>query len=69
MKRIAVTGSQGTIGTRLCDELARNHDVVRIDLQGGDVVANVRDIEALKKAFAGCDAVIHLAGVVAVDAA
>jgi len=69
MKRIAVTGSQGTIGIRLCDELARDHDVVRIDLQGGDVMADVRDIEALKKAFAGCDAVIHLAGVVAVDAA
>ena len=58
MKRIAVTGSQGTIGARLCEELARDHDVVRIDLQGGDVTADVRDIERLKKAFAGCDAVL-----------
>lgn len=68
MKRIAVTGSQGTIGSRLCADLSRDHTIVRIDLHGGDVVADVRDLDALKTAFVGCDAVIHLAGVVAVDA-
>ena len=69
MKRIAVTGSQGTIGSRLCDDLARDHEIVRIDLRDADVVADVRDLPALEAAFRGCDGVIHLAGVVAVDAA
>lgn len=66
--KIAVTGAGGTIGSRLCPDLARDHTVVRIDLQDADVVADVCDIEALTRAFAGCDAVVHLAGVVAVDA-
>lgn len=66
--RIAVTGSNGTIGTRLCAALAERHDVVRIDLADADVAADVRDLAAMERAFAGCDAVVHLAGVVAVEA-
>jgi NAD+ dependent glucose-6-phosphate dehydrogenase len=66
--KIAVTGSAGTIGAPLCTDLARDHDVVRIDLRDADVIADVQDIEALERAFAGCETVIHLAGVVSVDA-
>jgi NAD+ dependent glucose-6-phosphate dehydrogenase len=66
--RIAVTGSAGTIGKPLCADLARDHDVVRIDLHDADVVIDVRDADALTSAFAGCETVVHLAGVVAVDA-
>jgi len=66
--KIAVTGSNGTIGTRLCAALARHDDVVRIDLADADVAADVRDLAAMEPAFAGCDAVVHLAGVVAVEA-
>jgi nucleoside-diphosphate-sugar epimerase len=66
--RIAITGANGTIGTRLCADLAADHEIVRIDLHDADVVANVNDIHALAAAFKGCDVVIHLAGVVAVDA-
>src|SRR3979411_489400 len=68
MVRIAVTGAAGTIGKPLCADLERDHDVVRIDLHDADVVADVRDIDALERAFAGCETVIHLAGVVSVDA-
>ena len=67
--KIAVTGSEGTIGKRLCEDLASDHKFVRIDLQGADINADVRDFEAMRNALAGCDAVIHLAGTVAVDAA
>ena len=67
-QRIAVTGSNGTIGRRLCEDLAKDHDVVRIDLKDADIVADVRDAAAMTKALAGCDTVVHLAGTVAVDA-
>lgn len=68
MSKIAVTGSNGTIGTRLCADLASDYDVVRIDLENADVRADVRDFEAMVHALAGCETVIHLAGVVSVDA-
>jgi nucleoside-diphosphate-sugar epimerase len=68
-KRIAVTGANGTIGRRLCENLAADYDIVRIDLRDADVVADVRDAEAMTKALAACETVIHLAGTVAVDAA
>ena len=68
MAKIGVTGSNGTIGSRLCAELAKDHHVVRIDLENADVNADVRDIDAMTRALTGCETVIHLAGVVAVDA-
>lgn len=67
MAKIAVTGANGTIGTRLCAHLARDYDIVRIDLQDADVNADVRDFDAMLSALRGCDTVVHLAGVVAVD--
>lgn len=67
--RIAVTGANGTIGSRLCADLAQDHDVVRIDLRDADVTADVRDAAAMTDALAGCETVVHLAGTVAVDAA
>ncbi len=69
MSRIAVTGAAGTIGAPLCADLARDREVTRIDLHDADVIADVRDLGALERAFAGCETVIHLAGVVSVEAA
>lgn len=68
MPKIAVTGSSGTIGKPLCDDLVKDYDLVRIDLRDADVVADVRDFDAMYAALKDCDTVIHLAGVVAVDA-
>lgn len=68
MPKIAVTGSNGTIGTRLCADLAKDYELVRIDLQNADVNADVRDFEAMLRALQNCETVIHLAGVVAVEA-
>jgi NAD+ dependent glucose-6-phosphate dehydrogenase len=67
MSKIAVTGANGTIGTRLCEDLARDHHIVRIDLEGPGVNADVRDFDAMLGALAGCETVVHLAGAVAVD--
>ncbi|MFN2528766.1 MAG: NAD-dependent epimerase/dehydratase family protein [Candidatus Baltobacteraceae bacterium] len=66
--KVAVTGSGGTIGKRLSEDLASDHDVVRIDLRDADINADVRNFEAMRAALAGCETVIHLAGAVAVDA-
>lgn len=68
MSKIAVTGSAGLIGSRLCANLCADHEIVGIDLQGGDFDADVRDLGAMESALAGCETVIHLAGAVAVDA-
>jgi nucleoside-diphosphate-sugar epimerase len=68
MSKIAVTGSSGTIGSRLCADLARDHEVVRIDVHDADDTADVRELEAMAAALRGCETVVHLAGVVAVDA-
>jgi NAD+ dependent glucose-6-phosphate dehydrogenase len=68
LTKIAVTGAAGTIGRSLCADLARDHEVVRIDLHDADVIADVRDVDALTRAFAGCESIIHLAGVVSVEA-
>lgn len=67
MKKIAVTGAAGLVGSSLCADLARDHEVVQIDLLGAGVIADVRDLEALKRAFAGCETVVHLAGIARVQ--
>jgi NAD+ dependent glucose-6-phosphate dehydrogenase len=68
LTKIAVTGAAGTIGRALCADLARDHEVVAIDLHDAAVIADVRDQDALERAFAGCETVVHLAGVVSVEA-
>jgi NAD+ dependent glucose-6-phosphate dehydrogenase len=64
--KIAVTGAAGTIGRRLCADLAQDHDVIGIDLRDAGVIADVQDLDALVAAFDGCETVVHLAGVVSV---
>lgn len=67
MATIGITGASGTIGKPLCAALERRHDVVRIDIEGEGVRADVTDFEAMLRALQGCETVIHLAGAVAVD--
>jgi len=62
--KIAVTGSAGTIGSRLCADLENDHVVTRLDVRDG---VDVQDIGALEARFRECEAVIHLAGVVEVE--
>lgn len=56
--RVAITGSSGIIGSRLAADLERDRDVVRVDRSRADVL----DVGALEAAFAGCAAIVHLAG-------
>jgi nucleoside-diphosphate-sugar epimerase len=68
MQRIAVTGSNGTIGRRLCPDLAKEYEVVRIDRANADVNLDIADMTALKRAFEQCGTVIHLAATVSMTA-
>lgn len=62
MRKIAVTGAAGVIGRALCKDLGRDHEVVAIDVKDAPAIVDVRDLNALTKAFGGCEAVVHLAG-------
>ena len=71
--KIALTGSSGRIGQGILKSaLERGHDLVLIDRvappEGPDpslpfILAEVTDYEALVAAFAGCDALIHMAAI------
>jgi nucleoside-diphosphate-sugar epimerase len=80
--RVLVTGGAGFIGSHVADRLvADGHDVRVLDnLSSGRrenlagpaaaaelVEGDVRDLEALRGAVAGCEAVIHLAALVSVQ--
>lgn len=63
-RRVAVTGATGFVGRATCERLASGWDVVAISRQEGAGTARVLDlddVEGLRTAFAGCEAVVHLA--------
>ena len=75
--KVAITGGTGFVGSHLLDRLHEDgHEVVLVargarepafdarELEGTRfVAASVTDAAALREAFAGCDAVAHLAGI------
>src|SRR6478752_6868195 len=71
--RVFVTGGSGFVGGAVIDELvARNYGVNalvnRQPLDAGDQVRSIQgdlfDARALDEGMAGCDAVIHLVGII-----
>jgi uncharacterized protein YbjT (DUF2867 family) len=60
--RIAVTGGTGFVGGRLASRLtATGHEVVVVSRRTGHSLG--ADAPGLAEAFAGCDAVVHCAGI------
>ncbi len=58
--RIAITGGSGFVGSHLATRLrADGVEAVAI----GRTVAAIDHVDALTRAFAGCDAVAHCAGI------
>ncbi|MFW2390112.1 MAG: NAD-dependent epimerase/dehydratase family protein [Polyangiales bacterium] len=80
--KILITGGAGFIGTALSARLADNNQIRVLDIlrrnalskAGLDghpnvelVVGDVRDMDAVRRAVAGCDYVIHMASIAGVD--
>jgi nucleoside-diphosphate-sugar epimerase len=63
-RRVVLTGAAGRIGRAVSDRLAQRWDLVltdqRADLDGIEPL-DVTDLDACRAAFAGADAVVHLA--------
>src|SRR5688500_10795821 len=81
-RRICITGGAGFIGSHLVERLIARNKLVVLDnfhrnalktagLDGHPnveiVKGDVLDGEGMKKAIAGCDAVVHLASIAGVD--
>jgi len=63
-KRVLVTGAEGTIGTAVREFLADRFDLralTRQPVSFASHVADIADLDAILPAFAGIDAVVHLA--------
>lgn len=71
-RRVLITGAAGHIGQHFARSFHTVYDLVLLDLPGrlspdaavlGTIVeADLRDLDAMKRAMAGIDTVIHLAG-------
>lgn len=67
--KIAITGATGFVGSHLATRLnSEGHEVVRIarrprGVDNGMVRSSLDDVDQLTKAFVGCNAVAHCAGI------
>jgi nucleoside-diphosphate-sugar epimerase len=70
MRRVVVTGAAGSIGRAVRDELRGRWDLRETDKNAGVGMEplDVTDLDACREAFAGADAVVHLAAVPDPDA-
>ncbi len=69
-KRVLVTGAEGTIGTAVREFLGERYELRSLTLTPQAFpshVADIADLEAIQPAFAGVDAVVHLAASPAVE--
>ncbi len=64
-RRVVLTGAAGRIGRAIAPQLAGRWDLSLTDLQPDDEIAelDITDLAACRSAFAGADAVVHLAAV------
>lgn len=68
IRRVVVTGGSGRVGRYVLDELRSDYDLLNADLQvsSRDVEfaqLDVTDLDAVRAALSGADAVCHLAGI------
>jgi nucleoside-diphosphate-sugar epimerase len=66
MKRVLITGASGLIGGILRERLAGRYELVGLARRPEEFphfIGDINDLESLLPAFAGVDAVVHMAGV------
>jgi len=69
-RRVLVTGAEGTIGTAVREQLAGRYDLValtRTPQPFQSHVADIAELDAIRPAFEGVDAVVHLAASPAIE--
>jgi NAD+ dependent glucose-6-phosphate dehydrogenase len=70
--KVVLTGAAGVIGTAVREHLGNRYDFVSITRKPADfsnVIADISDFDAIRPAFEGADAVVHLAASISVDSA
>ncbi|CAN5542395.1 NAD(P)-dependent oxidoreductase [soil metagenome] len=76
--KIVVVGGSGFLGSHVADSFSRaGHDVTIVDVQPSpwrssdqkEIIADVRDLEALKSAFAGAGTILNFSGIADIAAA
>jgi NAD+ dependent glucose-6-phosphate dehydrogenase len=70
-RRVLVTGAEGVIGTAVRDHLGSRYELTCLTLTRQDFpshVADVADLDAIRPAFQGVDAVVHLAASASLEA-
>jgi nucleoside-diphosphate-sugar epimerase len=70
-RKVLLTGAEGTIGSAVRRKLSRRYKLIpitRTEQNFPSFVADIADLAAIEPAFAGVDAVVHLAGASAVKA-
>ena len=63
-RRVLVTGAEGVIGTAVREHLGGRYELTSLTLTAQEFrshVADISDLEAIRPAFEGVDAVVHLA--------
>ena len=68
--KVVLTGAAGVIGTAVREHLGERYEFVSITRKPTDyssVVADIRNFDAIRPAFDGADAVVHLAASISVD--
>jgi NAD+ dependent glucose-6-phosphate dehydrogenase len=70
-RRILVTGAEGVIGSAVRQHLAGRYELTSLTLTAQEFpshVADVSDLESIRPAFEGVDAVVHLAASASLEA-
>jgi NAD+ dependent glucose-6-phosphate dehydrogenase len=70
-QNVLVTGAAGVIGQGFIRHFGETYNLTGLDLKDAPgvktLVANIDDLDAIAPAFAGIDAVVHLAATISVD--
>src|SRR3954469_11205236 len=70
-RRALVTGAEGAIGSAVRRHLGGRYELVSLTLTPQDFpshVGDISDLDAIRPAFEGVDAVVHLAASAAIEA-
>ena len=63
--KILIIGANGTIGSKVCEALSANHEIIKVGKTSGDIQADIADAGSIKNMFeksGKVDAIVCIAG-------